>query len=161
MNTTLSRRTTSDKIFCDKSLVIASNLQYDRYQRWISSLTSLQLFDKRSRDTTTTHIGTELFLRINNWLINYPSSSLKTLKLESRTLSFHKNCFICFKKNPLIIYFILKAFFFLRYLNFSLDFLITQKNQLDEKNKVSFIIYDVRIWLTNNSNTHIGQYLTT
>ena len=30
---------------------------------------------------------------------------------------------------------------------------------LDWKAKVNFKIYDVAIWLTNNFNAHIGQYL--
>ena len=35
-----------------------------------------------------------------------------------------------------------------------------QKKRLDYKDKVNFKIYDVTAWLTNNCNTHTGQYLT-
>ena len=31
--------------------------------------------------------------------------------------------------------------------------------QLDKENKVNFKFYDVTAWLTNNSNTHVVQYL--
>ena len=31
--------------------------------------------------------------------------------------------------------------------------------RLDKENKVNFKFYDVTAWLTNNSNTHVVQYL--
>ena len=55
----------------------------------------------------------------------------KEIFVRSRALTFQKNCFISFKKSPLkvmknVFYFILKYFFFLRYLNlnFCLEFLV-------------------------------------
>ena len=53
-----------------------------------------------------------------------------------------------------------KLFSFARYLNFCLDFLVMQKKWLDWKDEVNFKIYDVTVWLANNCNTHIAQYLT-
>ena len=49
-------------------------------------------------------------------------------------------------------YFILKAFFVLKII----EFLSWLFGHVD---KVNFKIYDVTIWLTNNRNTHIAQYL--
>ena len=57
-----------------------------------------------------------------------------------------------------VFYFILKALFFLE-IFFCLELLIMQKKRLDQKDKVSFKIYDVTSWLTNNYNTHIDHYL--
>ena len=48
-------------------------------------------------------------------------------------------------------YFILKALFVLK---------IFKSERLDQKDKVSFKIYDVAAWLTENYDTHIAQYLT-
>ena len=47
-------------------------------------------------------------------------------------------------------------FLFLRFLNFCLDFLVMQKNDLIRK--VYFKIYDVKAWETS-CNTNIVQYL--
>ena len=51
-----------------------------------------------------------------------------------------------------------KLFLFLRYLNFCPGFFRSVGKWFDKKAKVSFKIYDVIIWETNNSNTHV-QYL--
>ena len=51
-----------------------------------------------------------------------------------------------------------KLFLFLRYLNFCPGFFGSVGKWFDKKAKVSFKIYDVIIWETNNSNTHV-QYL--
>ena len=56
-------------------------------------------------------------------------------------------------------YFILKALFTLKILNFCPDFFGHVGKQLDEKAKVNFKIYDVINCETNNYNTHIAQYL--
>ena len=48
---------------------------------------------------------------------------------------------------------------FSRYFNFCLDFSVTYKERLDLKDKVNFKIDDVTVWLANNYNTHIVQYL--
>ena len=71
-----------------------------------------------------------------------------------------KNLFICFNDNPSkmmknVFYFILKALFILKILNFCLDILGMQKKRLDQKDKVNFEIYDVAAWLTKNYNTHM------
>ena len=34
----LPRRTTSDKVFCDKGFIIAKNIKYDGYQRGLPSM---------------------------------------------------------------------------------------------------------------------------
>ena len=44
----LVKRTQSDKVLKDKSLKIASNPKYDRYQRGLASMV-YKLFDKRSK----------------------------------------------------------------------------------------------------------------
>ena len=41
-----------------------------------------------------------------------------------------------------------KLFSFSRYLNFCLDFLVMQKNRLDEKDNYNFEIHNVTAWLT-------------
>ena len=56
----------------------------------------------------------------------------------SRTLTFQKNSVICLIESPLkmmkyAFYFILKALFVLRYLNFYLHFLVFKKNGLIRK----------------------------
>ena len=56
-------------------------------------------------------------------------------------------------------YFILKALFVLKILNFCVDFLAMQKKQLDLKEKFNFEIYDVTAWLKNIYITHIAQSL--
>ena len=55
--------------------------------------------------------------------------------------------------------FILKALFFLRYLNFCSDFFSHVEKRPDKKAKVSFTIHAVINWQTNNYNTHIAQGL--
>ena len=47
-----------------------------------------------------------------------------------------------------------KLFSFSRYSSFCLDFLFMYRN-----GKVDFKFYDVTVWLTNNGNEHIAQYL--
>ena len=63
------------------------------------------------------------------------------------------------KKKKEDFYFILKAFFFLRYLNFCPDFLGHVGKGLGKKVDISFKIYDVINLEKNNYNTHIAQYL--
>ena len=52
-----------------------------------------------------------------------------------------------------------KLFPFSRYLSFCVDFLFMYQNDLIKNDKVIFKFYDVTIWLKNNCNTHIAQYL--
>ena len=67
-----------------------------------------------------------------------------------------------------------KLSLFSEYLSFCLDFIAMYQNvlikllswlfvhvskRLDQNSKVNFKFYDVTVWLTNNSNTHIAQYL--
>ena len=56
-------------------------------------------------------------------------------------------------------YFILKALFILRYLNFCLDFFGQVGKRHDWKIKVSLKIYEVITCSKNNYNRHIAQYL--
>ena len=58
-----------------------------------------------------------------------------------------------------VFYFILEAFFILeifRFLSWLFGFV---EKGLDKKVKVSFNIYDVTDWTTNNYNTYVIQYL--
>ena len=52
-----------------------------------------------------------------------------------------------------------KLFLFSRYLSFCHDFLVMQKKQLDQKDKVNLKIHYVTNWITNNCNAHIADYL--
>ena len=52
--------------------------------------------------------------------------------------------------------FILKVIFVLNLYKF-LSWLL---GLIEKKRHANFKIYDVTIWLTNNDNTHIAQYLT-
>ena len=73
-----------------------------------------------------------------------------------------KSCFICFNESPLKVikvkklknasYLILKALFVLKIFKFCLDFLVISEKWLDQKDKVTFKIYDVPTWLINNFN---------
>ena len=56
-------------------------------------------------------------------------------------------------------YFILKALFVLKILNFCPDFFVHLGKQLDKEVQDNFKIYDVTTWETNNYNTYIAQYL--
>ena len=56
-------------------------------------------------------------------------------------------------------YFILKAFFLLRYLNFCPDFFVHVEKQLDKKAKVDVKTYDVTTCDTNDYKKHIATYL--
>ena len=57
-------------------------------------------------------------------------------------------------------YFSLKALFILKIFKF-LSWLFGHLEKMpDQKNKVNFKIYDITVWLTNNCNKHIVQYLT-
>ena len=47
----------------------------------------------------------------------------------------------------------------LRMLNFSLHIFGHAGIRLDKKAKVSFKIYGITNWITNNYNTHIARYL--
>ena len=51
-------------------------------------------------------------------------------------------------------YFILKALLFLRYFNFSSEFLICRK-AVCKKTKVNIKVYDVTDWITDDYDTHI------
>ena len=57
------------------------------------------------------------------------------------------------------LYFTFEALLALKTFNFSFWVLGHVAKQLDEKDKVNFKIYDVPIWLINNCNTNIDQYL--
>ena len=85
------------------------------------------------------------------WFLNAPLPKTASFKVG---LSTSKKSPLKLMKNA--FYFNLKTLFVLsRYLNFCLVFLFMQKKQLDQqKDMVNFKIYDVVIWLTNNS-THI------
>ena len=48
-----------------------------------------------------------------------------------------------------------KLFLFWRYLSFCFDFLVMYQNSLIKKIR----FYDVTVWLSNNCNTNIAQYL--
>ena len=52
-----------------------------------------------------------------------------------------------------------KLLSFSRYLTFYLGFFGAVVKRFDKKEKVNFKIYDVTVWLANNCNTHIVQYL--
>ena len=56
-------------------------------------------------------------------------------------------------------YFNSKALFVLNIFKYLSWFFGHVEKRLDQKDKVSFKIYDVTAWLTNNSNTYIAQYL--
>ena len=56
-------------------------------------------------------------------------------------------------------YFILKVLFVLKIFKFLSRLFGHVQKWLDQKDKVSFEIYDVTFWLTDNCNTHIAQYL--
>ena len=73
-----------------------------------------------------------------------------------RSLSYHLSnlSLIALETMQLLVR---KLFSFSRYLNFCLHFLVRQKKQFYYKDKVSFKIYDVTTWLTNNYNKHIAQ----
>ena len=75
-------------------------------------------------------------------------SSLRQFLATENSLKIMKNAF----------YFTLKALLVLKILDFCLEFSVMSK-RLDQKGKVNFKIYDVTVWLSNNCNTHIDQYL--
>ena len=52
-----------------------------------------------------------------------------------------------------------KLFSFSKYLSFCRDFLVMQKKQFDQKDKVNLKIHYVTTWITNNCNAHIADYL--
>ena len=60
-------------------------------------------------------------------------------------------------KNP--FYFTSKALIVLKIFRFLSRLFVHKTKGLDKKDKVNFEFYDVAAWLTNNCNTHIGQYL--
>ena len=76
---------------------------------------------------------------------------------------FKKNCFVCFTGSPLkmvknAFYFILKALFLLRVLNFlSWLFFQVEKAAWLEKDKVNFKVHNVTTWLTNICNPYISR----
>ena len=100
-----------------------------------------------------------------NFFENFRADAQEILRSQSRTLTFKKICFACFNESPFkmmgnVFISSQKLFSSSRYLNFFLDFSVIQKKRLDQKDMVNFKISDVTTWLTNNFNTHIGQYLT-
>ena len=56
-------------------------------------------------------------------------------------------------------YFLLKALFVLKIINFLSSLFGHTGKWLDQNDKVNFKIYDVTPWLTNNCNTYIKQYI--
>ena len=56
-------------------------------------------------------------------------------------------------------YFTLKANFVLKIFKFMSWLFGHVEKRLNSKDKFSFKIYDATVWLTNNRNTHIDQYL--
>ena len=56
-------------------------------------------------------------------------------------------------------YFILKAFFALKILQFLFCHFGRVEKRLDQKVKIYFTIYDVTAWEANNYNTHTVQYI--
>ena len=99
----------------------------------------------------------------------FSNPSIKILLVTlSRTLTFQKNLFYLvdwkpFKNDGKCFYFVLKAFFVLEIFRFlSQYFCHVGKTVWLERltSKVNLKIYNVTIWFTNNSNTHITQYLT-
>ena len=112
--------------------------------------------------------------------INLSQSFLKTVEnkvielrrllmfqyIHSRTLTFQKNCVICFIESPLkmmknAIYFFLNALFVLKIfkvLSWCHHFLVMQKKRLDYIVKINYKIHDVPTWLVNSWNRNIAQY---
>ena len=87
----LPRRTASDKLLHDRALNVSSDPRYDRYQRddryqryQLASMV-YKIFHTKPR-VTNTHTGARIFLRINNWLINYSNSSLENARGIKHTL---------------------------------------------------------------------------
>ena len=56
-------------------------------------------------------------------------------------------------------YFTSKSLFVLKIIKFLSWFIGHVAKRLDKKDRVNFKFYDLKVWLTNNSNTHIAQYL--
>ena len=57
------------------------------------------------------------------------------------------------------LYFILKPFSFLRYLNFFLDLFGYVRKRLEKAFKVKFKTFEVTNWNTNSYNKHSARYL--
>ena len=74
----LPRRTVSDKIFRKKTFKIVSIPNYDRYQRGIASI--VHKFFAKNLETPLIAQGLELFLKINNSIMNYISTSLENFR---------------------------------------------------------------------------------
>ena len=56
-------------------------------------------------------------------------------------------------------YFTAKALYVLRILQFLSSLCGHVAKRIDKKDKVHFKFYDITVWLANNLNTHIAQYL--
>ena len=56
-------------------------------------------------------------------------------------------------------YFTAKALYVLKILQFLSSLFGHVVKRLDKKGKVNFKFYDVTVWLANNLNTNIAQYL--
>ena len=72
------------------------------------------------------------------------------MNLKSNSYLPKKNCFIRFNESPLkitknILYFKISSFSF---------------GHIEKTDKVNFKIYDLTIWLIDNCNTRIAQYIT-
>ena len=59
-----------------------------------------------------------------------------------------------------IFNFILKVFFVIKIIKYLYLLFDHVEKKADMQDKVTFIVYDVTTWLTNNYNTHIVKYLT-
>ena len=62
-------------------------------------------------------------------------------------------------KNDISLFYLRKALFFFKIFEFLSWLFGHVAKWLDKKDKVNFKFYDVTVWLTNNCNTHIAQYL--
>ena len=58
-----------------------------------------------------------------------------------------------------VFYFILNGLLVLKTFKFLSSLFGYAEKRLDSKDKINFKIYDILIWLTNNSNANIDQYL--
>ena len=74
----------------------------------------------------------------------------KKIVYEWKPFTNDEKCFLFYLKNS----FVLKIFKFFPWLFGQV------KKRLDQKDKLDIKIYDVTIWLINNDNIHIAQYLS-
>ena len=90
-------------------------------------------------------------MKKNKEIINIKGafSSLRQFLAAESLLKMMKNAF-CFTSKA---FFVLKVF---KCLSWIFGYVA---KWLDKKDKVSFKLYDVTAWLTNNCNTHTAKYL--